>query len=348
MEKRITIKDISERTNLSYGTVHRALADKKGVSEKVRDYVVQVAEEMGYKPNFVASSLKRKTLNLVASFPEPMGRGKFFYTDVWKGFRDCVEQYRDYNISIIEVPYQRYNSEENQNTKLLSILNEYEGEINGLITQGNEEGEEVIRKYSEAGIPIVFACDDMPNIHRLCCVQANHYTTGKIAAEILTASIPDNSSVILCAGYTDTLSHKLSVEGFENYIKEESLNIKVLRVEDIKNADEVKATLKGYFEEDSNIQGMYSVNARDTVTLCQTAIEEGKVDKRLVGSDVFDENKEFMKQGVLNNLIYKNPSGQVFEATRILMDYLIKNEMPKEKIIYTDTAVIYKSNLYLY
>ena len=42
-----TIKDIAEELNISSVSVHRALAGKEGVSEKLRAQILQTAKEMG-------------------------------------------------------------------------------------------------------------------------------------------------------------------------------------------------------------------------------------------------------------------------------------------------------------
>ena len=42
-----TIKDIAEKLNISSVSVHRALAGKEGVSEKLRAQILQTAKEMG-------------------------------------------------------------------------------------------------------------------------------------------------------------------------------------------------------------------------------------------------------------------------------------------------------------
>ena len=55
-----TIKDIAEKLNISSVSVHRALAGKEGVSEKLRAQILQTAKEMGYEVNYAAASLKRK------------------------------------------------------------------------------------------------------------------------------------------------------------------------------------------------------------------------------------------------------------------------------------------------
>ena len=59
-EKRVTIKDIARETQYSIASIHCALNGKPGVSEEARQYIRETAQRMGYRPNSVAVSLKRK------------------------------------------------------------------------------------------------------------------------------------------------------------------------------------------------------------------------------------------------------------------------------------------------
>ena len=49
IRKAVTMSDIAKRMNVSTVTVSKALAGQKGVSEEVREQIVELAREMGYK-----------------------------------------------------------------------------------------------------------------------------------------------------------------------------------------------------------------------------------------------------------------------------------------------------------
>src|SRR5690625_6373967 len=58
MKKNITLKDIAEKLNVSSVTVSKALNDKEGVSEELREKIKEVAESMGYRMNAAAKSMR--------------------------------------------------------------------------------------------------------------------------------------------------------------------------------------------------------------------------------------------------------------------------------------------------
>ena len=61
----VTIKDIAKKANVAPSTVSNVLNNTKYVTEDVRERVFSAVEELGYRPNLVARSLKTKQTNTV-------------------------------------------------------------------------------------------------------------------------------------------------------------------------------------------------------------------------------------------------------------------------------------------
>ena len=59
----VTIKDIAKLANVAPSTVSRVIADHPSISQKTKDRVRALIEEMGYQPNYQAQSLGRNTTN---------------------------------------------------------------------------------------------------------------------------------------------------------------------------------------------------------------------------------------------------------------------------------------------
>jgi LacI family transcriptional regulator len=72
---KITIKDVAERAGVSAMTVSRVLNKRPDVSDKTRQIVKNVIEELGYAPNMAARGLKgrSRTLGVVATGIEYYG-----------------------------------------------------------------------------------------------------------------------------------------------------------------------------------------------------------------------------------------------------------------------------------
>src|SRR5947208_16595250 len=66
----VSIKDIADRTGVSFQTVSKVLQGKGSVSQETRAWIQEVAEQLGYVPNNLARSLvsqRTGTIGVVAS-----------------------------------------------------------------------------------------------------------------------------------------------------------------------------------------------------------------------------------------------------------------------------------------
>ena len=63
--KRVTIKDIAKKLNLSTSTVSRAIIGDRNIKRETKEAVLKAANELGYRPNTVARTLKTGLTNTV-------------------------------------------------------------------------------------------------------------------------------------------------------------------------------------------------------------------------------------------------------------------------------------------
>lgn len=63
---RVTLTDVAKATGFTTNTVSRALKDKPDISVQTREYIQQVAREMGYVRNYIASSLRSGRTRTIA------------------------------------------------------------------------------------------------------------------------------------------------------------------------------------------------------------------------------------------------------------------------------------------
>ena len=60
MRRKATLFDIAAALGISTGTVHRALHNNPGVSAETRARVLEVSENLGYRPNLAARFLSQR------------------------------------------------------------------------------------------------------------------------------------------------------------------------------------------------------------------------------------------------------------------------------------------------
>ena len=99
----VTIKELSARCGLSVSTVSKALNDYPDVSEETRKQVRTVADEMGYRANAIARSLKiGRTFNLGVLYSDDTESGftHSYFSPVLQSFKQEAER-RGYDITFI-------------------------------------------------------------------------------------------------------------------------------------------------------------------------------------------------------------------------------------------------------
>lgn len=86
----VTIRDLAKKLNLSITTVSRALDGYDDVSAETRERVVRAADELGYRPSYIARNLRKHrtdTLGFVLPTSSPQF-GDPFYTSFLTGLCD--------------------------------------------------------------------------------------------------------------------------------------------------------------------------------------------------------------------------------------------------------------------
>lgn len=354
MAKRVTIKDVAVKAGVSLGTVHLALSDKTGVSDKTREKIRALAKEMDYHPNAAAASLKRKTIRLAICFPEMEGDNRFYYPQLWNGINACQETMTDYNISFRKFDYPEDWRETRRGGKEIPSLQELTnlieaGEVDGLLLHGNRcpFPQEQLRGYVDRGVTLALVDTDLPDSGRLCCVAADYDSIGRTLAELVLGRIPSCGSIFMCAGKAEYPSHSLIVEGFEAYMAENGHGNLVYK-EHSNNVNEKSYVNILEHVKRPDVAAVCSVSSRSTLMLGRALEETGRAGKVMaVGSDLFEESKDFLRRGIFQNLVQKNPFAQAYMATRFLTDYLLRDMQPDELFV-VGSQIVFRSNLNLF
>ncbi|MBU9789889.1 LacI family DNA-binding transcriptional regulator [Lentilactobacillus sp. IMAU92037] len=96
-----TIRDIAKKLGLSVSTVSRALNDNQRISVRTRRQVKEVAEDMGYQPNYNARNLTNQEANSVGVIFPVNNRvvDNIFYVGLLRGINEQLNA-RNYVLSV--------------------------------------------------------------------------------------------------------------------------------------------------------------------------------------------------------------------------------------------------------
>ena len=89
--KKVTLKEIAQKTGVSLGTVHRAIYNKSGISEATRKRILEEVERSNYQVDEAASVLKRGAKKVMVVLPKPQNEDRFYFRGIWRGIREAAK-----------------------------------------------------------------------------------------------------------------------------------------------------------------------------------------------------------------------------------------------------------------
>ena len=123
MKKRSTLADIARAAGVSLMTVSRAINNKPGVGEDVRQAIVKLAEELGYQPNQIARSLATNFTTTVGLVVPDITNP--FFAQIARGVEDTAYKQK-YNIFLV-------NTAENPARERAALDSLWQKGVDGLI-----------------------------------------------------------------------------------------------------------------------------------------------------------------------------------------------------------------------
>ena len=340
-QKRVTIKDISEKLGVSNGVVSKALNNKSGVKKDLREKILKTADELGYHINKVAQSMARNTIVIGVVIPSTTEN---YFSFLQKGLDIEFERLQDYNVE------KRYYVIENLYSSIdtVNALKQcIEDEINGIILCDFFPSglEKVFSKLEEKKIPIVIIGDSQSTTNKyLCSVQVDAYSSGQMAAEMLSLCTKKDANVAIFVGNKDNIEHKLKIQGFIDSLKEYGLNS--VGVYETHDDDTIALQLiKKILGNNKNLHGLYS--ATSNFASIGKTIEEEKLDLKVVCTDIDSVVCRYLNSGIVQCTIFQDLERQARTAVRVLYEHIAEHKEIQNPVHISPILVI-KSNLHTY
>ena len=162
----VTLKDIALKCGVSVGAVSKALNDSHDIGVETKQYIREMARELGYRPNFYARTLKTNhSYNIGILFDDATnnGFGHAFFSNILSAFRGEMES-NDYDLTFIA-----RNSKADESYIEHARHRRLEGVMVACVDYHNDNG---ILELLESEIPAV-AIDYMSD--KFSCVYSDNY-----------------------------------------------------------------------------------------------------------------------------------------------------------------------------
>jgi LacI family transcriptional regulator len=146
--KEVTIYDIAKTLNISAATVSRGLKDHPGINKNTRKKILAAANEMGYRVNSFASSLRKNRSNIIGVIVPRLNSN--FMSDVIAGIEKVANE-ANYNLFIS----QSLETMKKEISNARAMLN---NRVDGLLVSLAYDTDNIdhFEAFINRGIPVVF------------------------------------------------------------------------------------------------------------------------------------------------------------------------------------------------
>lgn len=346
---KVTIKDISAKLGISSTTVHRALAGKEGMSDALRQKILETAREMGYEINYAASSIKRRTVRIAVILPADDG---YYFSSIWNGVRACAEEACRLNV---EVEMHTCCDERHECELLKNIADAGPGEYAGVLAFSYARMPEVLMQLQRlVALKIkIFVIDDMlAEPEGVYCIPAYQASIGELAGEITTMIAPDEGTVIVTQARPDSQIHVEKLAAFKQYLAAHKPGLKIVTVEGYSTKEEtdppVLENIRKALSEHLDVVLFYAQTSGDTRVAVKAFQElDGSRNFLRIGSDLNDYTAAHLRGGDLTLIIDQGGYLKGYLGLGALVDKVVKHIAPAEDlgIVFN---VVYQSNLRFY
>lgn len=336
------VRDIAEALGVSIGTVDRALHDRPGISAATRARVLEVAREVGYRPNLAARVLSlEKRLRIAVNFPRELHS---FWDLVREGMLDIARSFETH-VEIVHRSYRGLGDGERE-----ALAEALDDDVHGIILVPGypERLNDLIEEATERRIPLVYVNTDAPGTERLTVIWMEPLTNGAIVGELMGRFLRGRGRVLPVTGHLSTVEHASKLEGFRHAIEALWPEMEVAEV--VEGLDEEKQAYercRARLRRDRDIAGVYvsTANAPPVLRALDDAGLAGRV--MVITTDLFPELTPFIESGKVAATIDQRPWVQGQMAFQHLYRFLVDGIRPPRSVNLAPHVVM-RSNLKLF
>src|SRR6202453_4833281 len=337
------IRDIAEALGTSIGTVDRALHGRSGVSPRTKARVLRMAEQLGYKPNIAARSLKlNRNVRIAAVFPREIAA---FFDPLRGGIQAAADEAVGMQLRLEFIDYPRLGSGDVAALES-AAAKKYDGI---LFTPGRpRELAGVIRRIVGQGTAMLCVASDAPDSGRIASVTVDAYISGALAAEILSHKLQAPSRVATITGDLATFDHAEKLRGFAATLAVLAPHLTLLPVvESHESPEEAYRQSITLLKAKARPDAIYISTANSLPVL--RALEELKLLGRVqvIATDLFPELVPLLESGKVLATLYQRPEAQGKTAFETLIAHLTDKDKPV-KVHRFAPHIILRSNLPLF
>lgn len=328
----MTSYEIAKLAGVSRATVYRVLNHKPNVKDEVRLKVQAVIDEYGYRPNVAGKALVKQRRQGVIGVLLPKIESDF-YMQVREGIDTAAAEYEGMGFEVGCLEMSGLTAED----ELSAIAEMKKRRADGIVLVGVDD-EKVKDALRNVPGPVVTLLSDIRGTERICFVGNELVKSGRTAGQLMAMLLRPSAKIGIIATGLGLQAHRDRIEGFRGYAAENGLEVFGI----YENGDDDEKTYaagKRILEERPD--GIYMTTGLGTDGLERALREcnqQGKV--RVILSDMGTSSVRMLVQGSADFIICQEPYREGYLALKLLLDYLVKGEMPAQKEYLTKIEII--------
>lgn len=216
----ITLKEIANKCNVSIATVSNILNNKSNVSEETKQRILKVVKETGYRPNYMARTLRAHKTNTIGLIVDDLTG--FGSPSLVNGIMACCED-KKYK-AVLEnlrfyAKWKSYNEEEYKKFVDLAIQEMLAIKVDGIIYVA-AHSYKIDSLPSDLPIPVIvtYAFSDKSNIP---CIMLDDITSSYDMTNHLIKC--GNKKIGVITGAPTSLHTKQRLEGYKKALAEANI-----------------------------------------------------------------------------------------------------------------------------
>jgi LacI family transcriptional regulator len=345
---KIRIKDIARLAQVSPGTVDRVLHKRGEVSEKTREKIEQIVQELNYQPDILARVLASKK-NFIFSVLMPVSVNE---NDFWNspslGIDKAIVEVAPFGVEVKRYLFDQFD------------INSFVGESHQILDDNPDailfapvfprESIGFIHECKARQIPLMLFNSNLEEAEEMLYIGQNALQSGYLAAKLLHFGMKDDSSILIVniAGRKDNHNHILRREhGFRKYFADRKDARSDLYTVDcmLDKEDCISSKLESALER-TRARSVFVTNSR-VYMVADYLKSNAKSDIKLVGYDLLPQSIEALREDWIDFLISQKPEEQGYKGVMTLFNKLVlKRDVEVKQYIPID--IITKENIDYY
>ena len=318
---------------VSAGTVDRVLHNRGRVSEEALQKVLNVLNQIDYKPNLIARSLgAKKNYRIAVLVPNPDQDP--YWALCSSGIEQAIGEWVQYGITVETHSFDFFDNSGYEAIARQACESAPDGMLIAPIYY--HETLPIFQMLKQASIPYVLFNTNIPEAEPLSFIGQDLYQSGKVGAELLCIGQEDHGTLAVFHIYEDIQNSIHLVEkekGFRKYIEEKKKGFNVVTIDLASHNEAVIEEKILPVLHDPLLKGIYTSTSSGSFLVASFLEKHNKGDIRLVGYDMLDKNLHYLKSGTIDFLINQNPKRQAFLGISHLANHLLfRKEAPTHSL----------------